>query len=303
MGLEYFAVTPAAGAKADDALQSMPLLSPYQLGRFQLSHRIVLAPLTGCRAYNALPQPHAAIYYAQRTTPGCLLISEAAGISESASGYPCTPGFDGVDIHGAHGYLVDQFLKDGVNDRTGKYGGSIENRCRFAMEVVEAVAKEIGSSRLGIRISPFADFADATDSDPVALGVQFATSLKKYNLLYMHCVEPRMKAAGEIETDQSSWPIRKAYKNSFSVGGGFTMADGNEAIRSRKADRVEFGRLFLANPDFMKRFALGAPLNKYKREFFYTQDPVIGYTDYPFLEQQNLQEDLKNLKDLNPKAS
>ncbi|CAM6027149.1 unnamed protein product [Sphagnum balticum] len=381
---------------------SMPLLTPYQLGRFQLSHRIVLAPLTRCRAYNALPQPHAAIYYAQRTTPGCLLISEATGISESASGYPCTPGiwsqeqieawkpvvkavhdkggyffcqiwhagrvshtayqcngaapvsstnkrirhgkvtlpsgkeqadystpraltteeipqyveqfriaarnaieagFDGVDIHGAHGYLIDQFLKDGVNDRTDKYGGSIENRCRFAMEVVEAVANEIGSSRLGIRISPFADFADATESDPVALGVQFATSLNKYNLLYMHCVEPRMKAAGEIETDQSSWPIRKAYKNSFSVGGGFTMADGNEAIRSGKADRVEFGRLFLANPDFVKRFALGAPLNKYKREFFYTQDPVIGYTDYPFLEQQNLQEDLKNLKDLNLKAS
>jgi 12-oxophytodienoic acid reductase len=171
------------------------------------------------------------------------------------------------------------------------------------MEVVEAVAKEIGSSRLGIRISPFADFADATDSDPVALGVQFATSLNKYNLLYMHCVEPRMKAAEEIETDQSSWPIRKAYKNSFSVGGGFTRADGNEAIRSGKADRAEFGRLFPANPDFVKRFALGAPLNKYKREFFYTQDPVIGYTNYPFLEQQNLQEDLKNLKDLNLKAS
>jgi 12-oxophytodienoic acid reductase len=87
------------------------------------------------------------------------------------------------------------------------------------------------------------------------------------------------------------------------LSGGFTMADGNEAIRSGKADRVEFGRLFLANPDFVKRFALGAPLNKYKREFFYTQDPVIGYTDYPFLEQQNLQEDLKKLKDLNPKAS
>uniref|UniRef100_A0A2N9GDQ0 NADH:flavin oxidoreductase/NADH oxidase N-terminal domain-containing protein n=1 Tax=Fagus sylvatica TaxID=28930 RepID=A0A2N9GDQ0_FAGSY len=169
-------------------------------------------------------------------------------------------GFDGVEIHGAHGYLIDQFMKDQVNDRTDQYGGSLENRCRFALEVVEAVANEIGADRVGIRLSPFADYMESGDSDPKALGLYMAESLNKYGILYCHMVEPRMKTA---------WRNKE---------------DGNKAIAEDRADLVVFGRLFLANPDLPKRFKLNAPLNKYNRDTFYTSDPVVGYSDYPFLE-------------------
>ena len=107
-------------------------------------------------------------------------------------------GFDGVEIHGAHGYLLDQFMKDQVNDRTDKYGGSLENRCMFALEVVEAVVDEIGADKVGIRLSSFANYIEAGDSNPKALGLYMAESLNKYGLVYCHMVEPRMKTVGEI---------------------------------------------------------------------------------------------------------
>src|SRR6185437_3250114 len=100
-------------------------------------------------------------------------------------------GFDGVEIHGAHGYLIDQFLKDQVNDRTDKYGGSLENRCRFALEIVEAVVDEIGPEKVGIRLSPFANYSGAEDSNPEALGLYMAHALNKFGILYCHVVEPR----------------------------------------------------------------------------------------------------------------
>ena len=195
-------------------------------------------------------------------------------------------GFDGVELHAAHGYLIDQFLKDGSNDRTDKYGGSFENRGRFLTEVVEAVANEIGSQRLGVRVSPFSNYACAGDSNPKALALHITEILNRFNLLYMHVIEPRMLTLGaNHETDESTAPMRKAYKGTFLAAGGYNREDGNEAIRSGAADAIVFGRHFLANPDLPKRFALQAPLNKYNRTTFYTQDPVVGYTDYPFLQQ------------------
>ena len=194
-------------------------------------------------------------------------------------------GFDGVEIHGAHGYLIDQFLKDQVNDRTDKYGGSLENRCRFALEVVEAVANEIGADRVGIRLSPFADFIEAADSDPEALGLYLVESLNKYGILYCHVIEPRLQKVAEMHvTPHSLFPLRKAFKGTFIAAGGYTREDGNKALAENRTDLVVYGRLFLANPDLPKRFELNAPLNKYIKETFYTSDPVIGYTDYPFLE-------------------
>ncbi|CAH9120371.1 unnamed protein product [Cuscuta epithymum] len=352
------------------------------MGNFQLSHRVVLAPLTRQRSYKNVPQPHAILYYAQRTTKGGLLIAEATGVSNTAQGYPDTPGiwtkeqveawkpivdavhakggiffcqiwhvgrvsnrdfqpngqqpisstdraltpqvrsngidvaqftpphrlrtdeipqiindfrlaarnaieagFDGVEIHGAHGYLIDQFLKDQANDRTDQYGGSLENRCRFALEIVEAVSNEIGADKVGIRLSPFANYMECGDSNPSALGLYLAESLNKYGILYCHMVEPRMKTVGvKCESPHSLLPMRAAFKGTFLVAGGYGREDGNKAIAENHADLVVYGRLFLANPDLPKRFEINAPLNEYNRETFYISDPVVGYTDYPFLE-------------------
>ena len=198
-------------------------------------------------------------------------------------------GFDGVEIHGAHGYLLDQFMKDSVNDRTDQYGGaSLENRCRFPLEVVAAICEEIGSQRVGIRLSPFGTHSDAVASDAEELAIYMATALNDYNILYAHYVEPRVKASFlEVETHNTLLGARKAFKGTFISAGGHTRETANLAIEKGNADLVVFGRLFLANPDLPKRFKLNAPLNKYNRETFYTQDPVVGYTDYPFLEEKS----------------
>ncbi|CAI0556643.1 unnamed protein product [Linum tenue] len=287
-------------------------------------NRIVLAPLTRQRSYGNVPQPHAALYYSQRSSNGGLLITEATGVSDTAQGYPETPGiwtkehveawkpivdgvhakggiffcqiwhvgrvsntgFDGVEIHGANGYLIDQFLKDQVNDRTDQYGGSLENRCRFALEIVEAVSNEVGPGRVGIRFSPFASYMGCGDSSPELLGLYLAQALNKYGIAYCHMVEPRMKLADQrFETLQSLVPMRKAFKGTFISAGGFSKEEGNRAVDEDHSDLVAFGRLFLANPDLPRRFELGAALNKYDRTTFYTLDPVVGYTDYPFLEE------------------
>ncbi|KAJ4762070.1 12-oxophytodienoate reductase-like protein [Rhynchospora pubera] len=358
----------------------IPLITPHKMGPFQLSHRIVLAPLTRSRSYNGVPQPHAILYYSQRTTTGGLLIAEATGVSDTAQGFPDAPGiwtkeqveawkpivdavheeggiffcqiwhagrtssykfqpngqapisstdkpvtpkklangevieyspprrletdeiskivndfrlaarnaieagFDGVEIHGAHGYLIEQFLKDEVNDRTDQYGGSIENRCHFALEIVEAVSKEIGPERVGIRLSPFANYQESGDSNPEELGLYLVNALNKFGIVYCHIIEPRMIQVGErADTPHSLLPLRKAFNNTFIVAGGYDREEGNKAVSTGYTDLVAYGRIFLANPDLPKRFELDAPLNKYDRSTFYTPDPVVGYTDYPFL--------------------
>uniref|UniRef100_A0A0D9W5F4 NADH:flavin oxidoreductase/NADH oxidase N-terminal domain-containing protein n=1 Tax=Leersia perrieri TaxID=77586 RepID=A0A0D9W5F4_9ORYZ len=265
-----------------------PLLTPYRMGRFDLSHRVVLAPLTRERSFGNVPQPHAILYYQQRASKGGLLIAEATGISDTAQGVAARnaieAGFDGVEIHGAHGYLIDQFLKDQVNDRTDKYGGSLENRCQFALEVVQAVVDEIGADKVGIRLSPFASYSESSDSNPEALGLYMANALNKFGILYCHMVEPRMVKLGEkFETPYSLRPIRDAFNGTFIVAGGYNREDGNKAVSTGYADLVAYGRLFLSNPDLPRRFEIDAPLNEYNRETFYISDPVIGYTDYPFL--------------------
>lgn len=175
-----------------------------------------------------------------------------------------------------------------MNDRTDRYGGSLENRCRFALEIVEAVVDEIGADRVGIRLSPYANYMQSGDSNPEALGLYMANALNKYGISYLHMVEPRMINVGEkVEVPHSLLPMRKAFKGTFIVVGGYDREEGNTAIASGYADLVAYGRLFLANPDLPRRFELNAPLNKYNRETFYIQDPVVGYTDYPFLDSDS----------------
>lgn len=196
-------------------------------------------------------------------------------------------GFDGIEIHGANGYLIDQFFKNSVNDRKDEYGGSLENRCRFALEIVQGVVNEIGGDRVGIRLSPYANYLDCWDSNPDELGLYMAKELNKYGILYCHVVEPRITVPIEILENMPSrplFPIRKAFEGTFIVAGGYDEEDGEKVIKEGNADLVAFGHLFLANPDLPRRFKLKAPLNKYDRSTFYTSDPVIGYTDYPFLD-------------------
>ncbi|KAH7524887.1 hypothetical protein FEM48_Zijuj06G0166800 [Ziziphus jujuba var. spinosa] len=297
-------------SEEDSTITNIPLLTPYE---------IVLAPLTRIRSYNNVPQPHAILYYSQRTSKAGLLISEATGVSDTSLGFPNMPGIwtkeqveawkpvvgavhakggiffcqiwhqgrvaNSVEIHGAHGYLIDQFLKDQVNDRTDEYGGSLENRCRFALEIVEAIVDEIGADKVGIRLSSFAAYMESEDSNPNALGLHIVQSLNKYGILYCHMVEPRMKELGEmIECFDSLQSIRKAFNGTLIVAGGYNREDGSRAVMENHADLVAYGRLFLANPNLPKRFELNAPLNMYIRDTFYIPDPVLGYTDYPFLE-------------------
>ncbi|KAG6408718.1 hypothetical protein SASPL_131739 [Salvia splendens] len=174
---------------------------------------------------------------------------------------PCLSGFDGVEIHGANSYLIEQFMKDQVNDRTDEFGGTLENRCCFALEVAEAMIDEIGAERVGMRLSPYSDFNEAGDSDPGRLCLYMANALSKLDLVYLQVIEPRAVGPMVIE--------------------GTT---GNEVVGDG-ANLVAHGRLFLGNPDLPTRFRLDAPLNKYDRNTFYTFDPVVGYTDYPFLQQ------------------
>ncbi|KAK6129630.1 hypothetical protein DH2020_036640 [Rehmannia glutinosa] len=300
-------------AKEGQEKKTIPLLTPYKMGKFQLSHRVVLAPLTRQRSFNYVPQKHAILYYSQRTTNGGLLITEASAVSETAIGKSTLraskkatadeipkivddfrlaaknameAGFDGIEIHGAFGYLIDQFLKDQVNDRTDEYGGSLENRCKFALEIVQAISDEIGADRVGIRLSPFSStYLEAGDSDPKALGLYMAEALNKYAILYCHMIEPRADNYGKIPETHSLVPMRNAFKGTFVVNGGYEREDGNKAVDENRADLVAFGRWFLSSPDLPKRFEMNASLNKYDRDTFYTSDPVIGYTDYPFLDE------------------
>ncbi|KAJ0085850.1 hypothetical protein Patl1_07604 [Pistacia atlantica] len=136
-------------------------------------------------------------------------------------------GFNGVKIQGAHGYLIEQFMKDQVNDRIDQYGGSPEERCRFALEIVEAVFNEIGAKKVKIRLLPFADYVESANSNPEALGPYMVESLNKYGILYYHMVEPRMIRVGEIcESPRNLLPMRKAFNGTFPVAGGYVQEDG-----------------------------------------------------------------------------
>jgi len=240
-------------------------------------------------SYGNVPQPHAALYYSKPRRLGTEEIRGVVDDFRRAARNAIEAGFDGVEIHGAHGYLLEQFMKDSANDRADEYGGSLENRCRFAVEVIDAVVGEVGAHRVGIRLSPSADYMDCVDSDPVALGHYMVQQLNRHEgFLYCHMVEPRMAIVdGRRQIPHRLLPFRKAFNGTFIAAGGYDREEGNKVVEEGYTDLVAYGRLFLANPDLPRRFELNAPLNKYDRSTFYTQDPVIGYTDYPFLDEDH----------------
>ena len=190
-------------------------------------------------------------------------------------------GFDGVEIHAANGYLLDQFLRDGTNKRDDIYGGSIENRTRLLMEVTAAVIAVAGSDKVGVRISPVNPFNDIEDSNPQALFNAVADSLNQFNLAYLHVVEGGIGDAGEAKPFDFV-ALRKHFKNAYMANLGYDKASGNAAIASGNADCIAYGVPFIANPDLVERYRTDAPLNAADEATFYGGTEK-GYTDYPFL--------------------
>jgi len=196
-------------------------------------------------------------------------------------------GFDGVEIHSANGYLLDQFLQDKTNHRTDGYGGSIENRMRLLGEVIESVAKVFSNDCIGVRLSPYGSFNDISDSDPIALFNGVMHKLNGYQLAYVHMIEPRSTSAGGNDQVNTEAPItseifRVAYQGKLISAGGYDQAMGEAVLDAGLADAVAYGRLYISNPDLAERFKQGAPLNSYDRATFYG-GAEAGYTDYPTL--------------------
>jgi N-ethylmaleimide reductase len=190
-------------------------------------------------------------------------------------------GFDGVEIHGANGYLVDQFIRDGANQRTDEYGGSIENRCRFALEVVDACVAEIGAGRVGIRLSPLTPFNDLADSNPQAVFGYLVEELNKRGIAFIHFIEGATGGPRDVPGFDYA-AARQAFKGTYIANNGYDRQMAIDTIESGKADAIAFGRLFISNPDLVERLKLDAALNTPNPSTFYTPGPV-GYTDYPTL--------------------
>ncbi|MDP4534798.1 alkene reductase [Alkalimonas collagenimarina] len=348
------------------------LFTPIQLGSLTLPNRIVMAPLTRCRAdANHVPTPMMAEYYAQRASAG-LIIAEATMISEGNSafwrepgiyspaqieawkqvtdavhaqggriflqiwhgGRACHPalnngstpvapsaiaiddsvhtpegklpyvvpreltdteitdivtsfkqaalnaieaGFDGVEIHGANGYLLDQFLRSGSNQRTGPYGGDLPQRARLLLDVIIAVTSAIGADKTGLRLSPLNSFNSMKDDDPIALMTYLAKELNRFDLAYLHLM--RADFAGLQQADVMS-VTRQHYQGTIIGNMGYSFDEASTAIATEQLDAVAFGSAFIANPDLPLRFAEKRPLAEADPATFYTQD-ATGYTDYP----------------------
>lgn len=219
-------------------------------------------------------------------TPRALELQELPGIIESyRSGAENAKraGFDGVELHNANGYLLDQFLRDGTNKRTDAYGGSLENRARLSIEVLEAILGVWPSDRVGIRISPSGTFNDMSDSDPRRTFGYFAERLNDYDLAYLHIVEPDQADREAGGTLVPSREFRSIFNNRIIACGDYDLDSGNRAIQQGHADAIAYGKKFLANPDLPRRFRINAPLNEPDQASFYG-GTGIGYTDYPFLD-------------------
>ncbi len=265
-------------------------LQLWHVGR--ISHRSH-QPGNGLPVAPSAIKPSGGIYSAQWKevafeTPRALETNEIPGIvadfragAENAK----RAGFDGVEVHGANGYLLDQFLQDATNQRTDQYGGTIQNRARLLLEIVDAAISVWGKGRVGVRLSPYSGFNDMQDSDPVALFSYVISELSKRGIGYLHLVEPRSSAAGARDGNLSDMPdaatlFRKSFKGALISAGGYSPDSAKEAVQAGRVDAVAFGRLFIANPDLPQRIGAGTPLNRYDRATFYG-GAEKGYTDYP----------------------
>jgi N-ethylmaleimide reductase len=324
----YYAQRASAGLIISEATQISPqgtslprtpgIYSPEQIAGWQLvtqavherGGRIFLQLWHGGRCSHPSLQPQGALPVAPSAiapneekaltateeevnfvVPRALLTSEIPGIINQyrqAAKNAMLSEADGVEIHGASGYLLDQFLQDNSNQRTDAYGGSIENRARLLMEVTAAVIEVWGSDRVGVRLSPSSTFQDMNDSNPEALFNYVVTQLNSLNLAYLHIVEPRIKGSHDDfsvkKIELGVQHFRPLYQGTLITAGGYTRETGEAILAQGDADLVAYGRLFIANPDLPKRFAVNAKLNLYDRSTF-TGGNERGYLDYPFLEK------------------
>jgi N-ethylmaleimide reductase len=363
----------------------LKLFSPIRIGAIDLSHRVVLAPLTRMRADvpGNVPNDVMATYYGQRASRGGLMVTEATFISPTGNGGYASPGivteaqvegwrkvvdavhakgakillqlwhvgrqshldlqpngqapvapsaiqaevrallasgpatgsmpraielseipglvgeyrraaqrakdagFDGVEVHGANGYLIDQFLQDNSNRRADAYGGPVENRTRFLLEVVEAVKAVWGGDRVGVRIGPSNKFGGMGDSAPDVTCPYVARALERFGLAYLHVIEPRV--TGNVSDDDkppvAAGLLRPLFGGPVIAASGFDASGAQAILENGEADLVAFGRHFLANPDLPERWRRDLPLNPYERATFY-YGAEKGYADYPVYEKQ-----------------
>jgi N-ethylmaleimide reductase len=220
-------------------------------------------------------------------TPRALETGEIPGVIDAyrqAAKNALKAGFDGVEVHGANGYLIEQFLQSHTNLRTDRYGGSIENRVRFLMEVTEAVTDVWGADRVGVRLSPYGVANGSGEADPMPLYTHAIKSLDRLGLAYLHFIEPRSSGAGRAEVNHQNVPsamvlFRPSWSGKLITAGGFTGETANAAIAAGHADAIAFGRIFISNPDLPRRLREGFPLTPYNRKTFYGGEEE-GYTDY-----------------------
>jgi N-ethylmaleimide reductase len=219
-------------------------------------------------------------------TPRALTLQEIPEIVEQyANGAELAKaaGFDGVELHGANGYLVDQFLRDGTNKRTDDYGGSVQNRCRFLFEVTDALIKVWGPGRVGVRLSPNGTFNDMSDSDPRRTFEHAIRGLSDRRIAYLHFIE---LLNGDPGISVTAHDVRSWFQNTVVINGGYSLEKAEQVVNEGNADLVSFGVPFLANPDLPERFKTKAPLNTPDQSTFYGGNEK-GYIDYPALVDSN----------------
>src|ERR1700719_4574614 len=220
-------------------------------------------------------------------TPRALETGEIPGIVEAfkqAARNAMEAGFDGVEIHGANGYLIEQFLQSRTNLRTDRYGGSIENRTRLLLEITQAAIAVCGANRVGVRLSPYGVANGSGEPDPMPLYSHAIQSLDPLGLAYLHFVEPRSSGAGRAEVNHQNVPaamvlFRPIWRGTLITAGGFTGETADAAISAGHADAIAFGRIFISNPDLPRRLKRGYPLTPYNRATFYGGEET-RYTDY-----------------------
>jgi N-ethylmaleimide reductase len=221
-------------------------------------------------------------------TPRALETAEVKGIVDAfrqAAINAMKAGFDGVEIHGANGYLLEQFLQSHTNLRSDRYGGSIENRARLLLEITSAAIEIWGANRVGVRLSPYGVANGSGEADPMPLYSHAIKALDALGLAYLHFIEPRSSGAGRAEVNHQNVPsamvlFRPIWRGVLISAGGFTGETAEAAIAEGHADAIAFGRIFISNPDLPRRLQHGFPLAPYNRATFYSGEEA-GYTDYP----------------------